>query len=117
LSGWREALVRQIDAAGGDQEPFEVPFPRFTLGDGSPIDVEWNKPTRAYHVSAAEFWRGVPQRYRDRTRFVVTRKLTLAFSGNPTIPEEIRVFDTAGESLWTNGTDREAIDRPTSDEE
>jgi len=51
-------------------------------------------------VPAALYWAGVPQRFRDRTRFVVSRTITLTWEGQDTVPETIEVLDAEGVLVW-----------------
>jgi hypothetical protein len=112
LSGWREAIAQRLDATD-DDEPFEVAYPNLTFGDGSRPMPGWlqneftdgmvtedNPRPGTYTLPAGRYWAGVPQRYRDRTQFVVSRRITLSLAG--AVPEEIRVFDAECVLVWTN---------------
>jgi hypothetical protein len=96
LSGWREAILQRLDAAGAPV-PIDVPV-RVTQADGTALDGDeglWHAPPEAY-------WRGVPRRFRDSERFAVHRVIKLAL-GDGQSEESVKMYDTSNGSLvWVN---------------
>lgn len=76
LSGWREALHQRIDAARAP-DAIEVPIVVTLGGKALPGDpsVATFRPD--------DYFRGVPQRFRDTERFVVQRTVQLRFGQAP----------------------------------
>jgi hypothetical protein len=101
LSGWREAFHHRIDATGED-EPVDVPMPTVCFADGRPARPAWleREEQRTVKVPASLYWAGVPQRFRDRTRYVVSRTITLTWEGQDAVPETIEVLDAEGVLVW-----------------
>ncbi len=109
LAGWRESIAQRLDATDED-EPFAVNYPSLSFADGSPAMPRWldndyvdgdaddAERHETYIVPAARYWSGVPQRYRDRTRFVVSRRISLSLAVS--IPQEIRVYKADGVLVW-----------------
>jgi hypothetical protein len=103
LSGWREALHQRIDATGV-AEPIEVPI-ALVFADGTSAQPAWlgNVDTEpVMWLSAETYWRGVPQRFRDRSRFAISRTITLTLEGRDPAPDEIRIHNSNGLLLWAN---------------
>jgi hypothetical protein len=96
LAGWREALLQRIDAAG-DEQPVEVPYPTITVNGVTP---EWLAGEGTYVVPAADYWRRVPQQYRDHERYGVSRSLAIAWHSGDAVPERIHVHDVEGNVVW-----------------
>ena len=92
LAGWREALMQRLDATG-DPEPIDVPV--VVTYDGTPTGG--GAPVR---LSPAHYRRGVPQRFRDRSRYAVARTVRLTWEGKDPLPDLVRVYDDAGLVVW-----------------
>jgi hypothetical protein len=90
LSGWREALVQRMDATREGEVEIEHVL---ALHDGTPIPGA----TMRVKVSAAEYWRDVPRKYRDRDRFAVHRVTNLSFTDEGS--EELKVYERATDAL------------------
>jgi len=116
LAGWREAIAQRLDASDED-EPFMVPHPTLSFADSLPAMPRWLRGhyadgdaedagrSQTDAVPATRYWSGVPQRYRDRMRFVVNRKITLSLQGP--VLQEIRVYNADGVLVWAT----EQVDR------
>jgi hypothetical protein len=96
LSGWREALHQRLDAqpkAHAIEAPVVV-----THADGTPIDPPGGG-TVTWPIDPKVYWHSIPQRFRDRDRFHVSRTITLSL-GAP-VPEAVNVYDREGVLVWT----------------
>jgi hypothetical protein len=94
LAGWREALLQRLDATG-NPEPIDVPL-TVTIdgtqtGGGGPV-----------RLAPAVYWRGVPQRFRDRSRYAVARTVRLTWEGKDPKPDVLKVYDNAEALVWTS---------------
>lgn len=102
LSGWREALLQRLDAAGRP-EPIKVPI-RLTFDDGSSADAPWigDAPPTVIDVAPELYWKGVPQRLRDSTRYEVVRDIRLRLDRGDPLPDGVKVYDAStGALVWS----------------
>jgi hypothetical protein len=90
LSGWREAIVQRLEATREAEIETEYVL---CYSDGSPIEGPMvGDGVMRVRGSAADYWRGVPRKYRDASRFRVWRAINLSFDEHGG-SEELRVYE------------------------
>jgi hypothetical protein len=101
LAGVREAVRQRLEAVRTPGE-VEVSFD-VVMTDGTPLPVPpgATKPC-VIRLRWADYWRGVPSRYRDPDRYTVAREMYIRLPGLPRRPELIAVHSRKGRLVWTS---------------
>ena len=101
LAGWREAIAQRLDALPAP-DTIDVPV-IVGLADGTPLDG--GGPSAVWHMTASQYWHGIPQRFRDAERYAVERSIKLVI-GSRQRNETIRVREIGtGALAWVNNAD------------
>jgi len=97
LAGHREAVRLRLEAV---KAPGVIDVPVVvTMADGTPVSGE---QAGSWRVTTEQYFRGVPQRYRDPERFIVRRKVELQWPefGRETV-QEVKVYEVeTGALVW-----------------
>lgn len=106
LSGWREAILQRLDAIR-QAEAIEVPF-IVTHADGTLVEAPAGGKPVVWYMSAVEYWRDVPKRFRDVDRYRVHRVIALQWTAGDhprsLSDDKLTVYDLAtGAVVWARG--------------
>jgi hypothetical protein len=94
LSGWREAIRHRLDAvpsAGTIDVPIVV-----VTSDGDPVGRSSDREPAIWPMTLDRYFEGVPKRFHDAERYVVSRTIPLVWHGERPKPHELRVMGLDG---------------------